>query len=97
MPSGYLSEYIEKKIHLEENPQQFTSLDSFFVHNSFLRLLDASFVFHSKCELFIIIIDVSVLLCCVEALIKTVVLRWMVCKTQITVHALENLQINWSV
>lgn len=97
MPSGYLSEYIEKKIHLEESPQQFTSLDLFFVHNSFLRLLDASFAFHSKCELFIIINDVSVLLCCVEALIKTVLLCWIVCQTQITVHALENSQINWKV
>lgn len=76
--------------------KQFTSIDSFFVHDSFLRLLGVSFAFHSKCVLFIIINDVFVLLYCVEALIKTgVSLCWMVCQTQITVHALENLQINW--
>lgn len=86
MLSGYLSEFIEEKIHLGKK-KQFTSIDYFFVYDSFLRLLDVSFAFHSKCVLFIIINDVFVLLCFVEALIKTgVLLCWMECQTQITVR-----------
>lgn len=77
---------------------QFTSIESFFVRDSFLRLLDVTFTFNSKRVLFIIINDVFVLLCCAEALIKPgVPLCWVVCQTQITVYTLENLQINWKV
>lgn len=100
MPSGYLLEFIEVKIHLEKKETNNSSLALIHFLSMILRLLDVSFAFHSKCVLFIITNCVLVLLCCVEALIKPgVPLCWMVCQTQITVHALGNLQINgkaWS-
>lgn len=80
--------------------KKFTYIDSFFVHGSFLRLLDVPFSFYSKCACLLIIIinEVFVLLCYVEALTKPgVPWCWMVGQTQITVHALENSQMNWKV
>lgn len=95
MPSGYLLEFIEEKIHLEKKETNNSSLALIHFLSMILRLLDVSFAFHSKCVLVIIINCVFVLLCCVEALIKPrVPLCWMVCQTQITVHTLGNLQIN---
>lgn len=80
--------------------KKFTYIDSFFVHGSFLRLLDVPCSFYSKCVCLLIIIinEVFVLLCYVEALTKPgVPWCWMVGQTQVTVHALEDSQMNWKV
>lgn len=82
---------------MKRNSNQFTSIASFFVRDSFLRLLDVSFDFHSKCVLFVIINSIFIGLLCGGPNQTQGPLYWMVCQTQITVHGLENLPVNWKM
>lgn len=55
---------LKRKYTWKKTPSQFTSISSFLVCDSFLRLLGVSFDFHSQCVPFMIINDIFIGVLC---------------------------------